>query len=226
MRDFSTGEFFYLVLATRWTIMLSLIAFCGGGAIGFVIAVARVLPGRRLAGRLMPYLAFGYIQLFQGTPLLMQIFIVYFGFGIMGYDVPALAAASVALTLYAAAFLGEIWRGCIQAIVKAQWEASASLGLGFLQQMRYVILPQAARIAIPPTVGFLVQVVKNTSLASIVGYIELTRAGQIINNATFEPFVVFMVVAALYFSLCFPLSALARRLERRLHVGHSDSQGP
>ena len=127
--------------------------------------------------------------------------------------------SGLALTIYAAAFLGEIWRGCIEAVPRTQWEASDCLGLNRVQQYTYVVLPQAVRIAIPPTVGFMVQIVKNTSLASVIGFVELARAGQIVNNSTFEPFAIFCVVAAIYFALCYPLSLAARALERRAHVG-------
>ena len=133
----------------------------------------------------------GYIELFQGTPLLMQLFLAFFGLGLFGIDVPAWLAAGVALILWTAAFLAEIWRGCVEAIAKGQWEASASLGMGYLQQMRYVILPQALRIAIPPTVGFSVQVVKGTALTSIIGFVELSKAGTVVTNATFQPFTVY-----------------------------------
>lgn len=214
IRQFGTGDFLYLVTAMQWTVMLSAIAFVGGGLLALVLTVLRVSPWRPAQ-----WLVTGYVQLFQGTPLLMQLFVFYFGFGIFGFDVPAIVAASTALVLYAAAFLADIWRGCIQAIPAGQWEAARALGLRFVLSVWLVILPQAVRIAVPPTVGFLVQVVKNTSLASIVGYVELTRAGQVINNATFQPFTVFLVVAGLYFALCFPLSLLSRRLERRLRTG-------
>src|SRR5436190_11817598 len=154
--------------------------------------------------------ASGYIQLIQGTPLLILLFLTYFGLGILGYKLIPLIAAAMALTLYAAAFLGEIWRGCIEAVPKTQWEASDCLGLNRFQQYAYVVLPQALRLAIPPTVGFMVQIVKNTSLASVIGFVELSRAGQIVNNSTFEPFVIFACVGALYFALCYPLSLVAR----------------
>lgn len=214
IRQFGTGDFLYLVTAMQWTVMLSVIAFVGGGLLGLALTILRVSPWRPAQ-----WLVTGYVQLFQGTPLLMQLFVFYFGFGIFGLDVPAIVAASTALVLYAAAFLADIWRGCIQAIPAGQWEAARALGLRFVLSVWLVILPQAVRIAVPPTVGFLVQVVKNTSLASIVGYVELTRAGQVINNATFQPFTVFLAVAGLYFALCFPLSLLSRRLERRLRTG-------
>jgi polar amino acid transport system permease protein len=106
------------------------------------------------------------------------------------------------------------------AVPKGQWEAAQSLAMGFGEQLRHVILPQALRIAVPPTVGFLVQVIKGTALASVVGFIELTRAGNMIANVTYAPFTVFACVALMYFALCFPVSLAAQSLERRLHVGH------
>jgi polar amino acid transport system permease protein len=124
----------------------------------------------------------------------------------------------LSLTLYVGAFLGEIWRGCIQAVPRTQWEASDCLGLNRFHQYAYVILPQAVRIATPPTVGFMVQVVKNTSLASVIGFVELTRAGQIVNNSTFQPLAVFLLVAAIYFAICYPLSIASRVLERKMNV--------
>jgi len=132
---------------------------------------------------------------------------------IMGLAINPWIAASIALTLHASAFLGEIWRGCIEAVPSGQREAATALGLRYYNRMRYIILPQAARIAVAPTVGFLVQLIKGTSLAAIIGFTELTRQGQIINNATFSPFLVFGTVAAIYFVLCWPLSLLAQRME-------------
>lgn len=205
-----------LLLAAQWTVLLSLIAFIGGALVGLAVCVARISknPGPRWAARI-------YIEVLQGTPLLMQLFLCFFGLSLIGLDVPPLVAAAVALTLYSSAFLGEIWRGCVEAIPKGQWEASASLALTYPEQMRYVILPQALRIAVAPTVGFAVQVVKGTALASIIGFVELTKAGTMINNATFQSFLVYGLVALLYFALCFPLSLLSRRLERRLNVARA-----
>jgi polar amino acid transport system permease protein len=160
----------------------------------------------------------GYVQLFQGTPLLMQLFLAYFGIALFGIQTSAWVAASVALTLYTSAYLAEIWRGCVAAIPKGQWEAADSLALSFGEKLRHVVLPQAVKIAVPPTVGFLVQVVKGTALASVIGFIELTKAGTMITNATFKPFVVYSCVALLYFVLCFPISLYAKTLERKLHV--------
>jgi polar amino acid transport system permease protein len=213
MVQFTSVHVYYLLDAAKWTILLSLLAFAGGAVLGMTLALARV---SRL--RVLQLLAAVYIQLVQGTPLLILLFLSYFGLSILGYRLNPIVAAGLSLTLYAGAFLGEIWRGCIQAVPRTQWEASDCLGLNRFHQYVYVILPQATRIAIPPTVGFMVQIVKSTSLASIIGFVELSRAGQIVNNSTFEPFFVFTCVAAIYFAMCYPLSVSSRYLERRLNV--------
>ena len=161
-----------------------------------------------------------YVQLFQGIPLLVQLFLAYYGLGLLGINTSAWVAAAVGLTLYASAFLSEIWRGCVAAVARGQWEAAQSLGLNFHEQLRHVILPQALRIAVAPTVGFLVQLIKGTALASVIGFMELTRVGKTIANATLNPFLVFGCVALCYFVLCYPVSRYARALERRLHAPH------
>lgn len=215
MVDFTVWDIFRnLLLAARWTVALSLIAFIGGGVLGLALLVARVAKWRGAQTFVT-----GYVQLFQGTPLLMQLFLAYFGLSLFGFDVSAWAAAALALTLYSSAFLTEIWRGCINAVPKGQWEASRALAMNLGEQLRYVIGPQAMRVAIPPTVGFLVQVVKGTALASVIGFIELTKAGTMISNATFRPFTVYACVALMYFVLCYPISAWSRTLERKMH-GH------
>ena len=201
----------FLLLAARWTLLLSAVAFAGGG-----VAALLLLFWRYAYPRSGVRLTSIYIQLLQGTPLLLQLFLVFFGLPLLGIDVSPLLAAGVALTLYAGAFLAEIWRGCVDAIPRGQWDASASLGMNFMTQMRYVILPQSLKIAVPPTVGFLVQLLKSTALASIVGFNELTRTGQIVANATFQPFLIYGLVAIIYFAMCYPLTVGSRVLERRL----------
>ena len=215
MVDFSIWDIFRnLLLAGRWTVALSLVAFIGGGLVGLALLVLRLtkIP-------VLDKLVGAYVQLFQGTPLLMQLFLSYFGIALFGINTSAWVAAAVALTLYTSAFLTEIWRGCVDAIPKGQWEASESLVLNFKEQLRYVVLPQAVKIAVPPTVGFLVQVIKGTALASVIGFVELTKAGTMITNATFKPFLVYSCLALMYFALCFPVSLMARRLERKLNRG-------
>lgn len=215
IREPNVLDLLYLLSAARWTLALTAISFIGGGLLGLLIMLMRVIPARPVN-----WLAVGWIQMIQGTPLLAQLFVFFFGFAIFGYRVSPWVAAGVAFSIYASAFLAEIWRGCVQAVPRTQWEASAALGLGFGQQLRYVIVPQAFRISIPPTVGFLVQLVKNTSLASVIGFVELTREGQITTGATFRPFTIYGIVAVLYFCICFPLSQWSQRLERKLNVAH------
>ena len=207
---FGPSQVAFLLQGAVWTIVLSVIAILGGGVLGLAVALCRVSP-------IMPVrqVASGYIQLVQGTPPLVAMFLLYFGLPGLGVNVPSLFAAGLALVVNVSAFLGEIWRGCIQSVPVAQWEAAECLALSSVQRMVRVILPQAVRLATPPTVGFSVQVIKNTSLASVVGFVELARAGQIVNNSVFEPFAIYAVIAVVYFALCYPLSRLSRTLERR-----------
>ena len=212
MVEFTFWDIAYqLLLALRWTVILSIIAFVCGGLLALALLVLRLsrLPGAVRAVSV-------YVQVFQGTPLLMQIFLTYFGLALMGFDTSPMVAACVCLTLYSAAYLCDIWRGCVESVPKGQWEASSSLAMSFAEQLRHVILPQAMRLGIAPTAGFMVQIIKGTALTSVIGFIEITKAGQLIANATFEPFMVYGCVAALYFALCFPLSLWSQRLERRM----------
>ena len=214
-----TDVTWFLLLAARWTLLLSAIAFVGG-----TVGATLLLLWRYGAPKIGQRATTIYIQAFQGTPLLLQLFLIFFGLPMLGVEVSPLLAAGLALTLYASAFLAEIWRGCVDAIPRGQWDASASLGMTFVIRMRLVILPQALKIAVPPTVGFLVQLVKSTALASIVGFDELTRSAQIVANATFLPLQIYGLAALIYFAICYPLTLASRRLERHLQVqSHSSS---
>lgn len=215
MNEFNFFEILLaLVKALQWTIILSLIAFAGGGILGLTATMMRIS-----SVKILRKISSFYIDFFQGTPLLMQLFLIFFGIPIvLGYDVPALVSASIALIFYASAYLADIWRGSVESISPTQWEAGTALGLSWLDQFRFVILPQAFKVSIPPTVGFLVQVIKNTSLTSIIGYVELTRRGQILNNLTFKPFIIFTMVGVIYFIVCYPLSLYSKRLEAKLTV--------
>ena len=204
-----------LLLAARWTIVLSLVAFAGGALVGLFVLFAR-----SSRNRVLRYASWSYIELFQGTPLLMQLFLAFFGLSLFGIETPAWLAAALALTLWSGAFLAEIWRGCVESIAKGQWEASGSLAMTYFEQMRHVILPQALRIAIPPTVGFSVQIVKGTALSSIIGFVELSKASTMITNASFRPFAVYGFAALMYFLLCWPLSRYSQHLEAKFHVAH------
>ncbi|MGJ7567071.1 amino acid ABC transporter permease [Variovorax sp. GB1R11] len=208
-------HFGFLLMGAWGTVQLSALAFVGGGLIGLAVALARVSPIKAVR-----VAAAGYIQVIQGTPLLVLMGVCFFGPNIAGIgSVPALAAAALAITIYASAFLGEIWRGCIQSVPRSQWEAAECLALTRWERMRRVILPQALRIATPPTVGFLVQIIKNTSIASlVVGYAELSYNAKVLNNSTFQPFLYFGCAVVLYFILCYPLSRWSRALERKLNA--------
>ncbi|OZI23907.1 amino acid ABC transporter permease [Bordetella genomosp. 9] len=216
MIAFSTWDILRnLLFSLPWTLALSAIAFVGGGLVGLLLLMLRL--GRP---RLFERPIAAYVQVFQGTPLLMQLFLVYFGLALAGVETSPMTAAVICFTLYASAYLTETWRGCVESIPQGQWEASASLALTFRQQLRHVIFPQALRLSVPPTVGLVVQIIKNTSLASVVGFVELTRTGQMIANVTFQPFTVYGLVALFYFALCFPCSLLGSWVERRMRIQH------
>lgn len=212
MQDFTLPQILSnLLVATRWTIILSAIAFIGGGLVGFLVMLMRISPLKPLK-----YLSLVYVEFFQGTPLLMQLFLAFFGLSVlMQVNLSPWIAASIALTTYSSAFLADIWRGSIEAIPQGQWEAANALGLHYFKQLRLVILPQAIQMSIPPTVGFAVQVIKGTSLASVIGFVELTRSASAISNVTFQPFLVFALAAGIYFCLCFPLSLWSKKLEQQ-----------
>ena len=212
MTDFTFGQILAnLLLAARWTIVLSIVSFVSGGLVGQAARDARVefdgAARRRKA-------------LYRSVP----------GHAVADATVhrvlrPAARRPTCRrgsrprrATFFTSAYLAEIWRGCVEAVPKGQWEASASLAMSYVEQLRHVILPQAARIAIAPTVGFGVQAVKDTALVSIIGFTELTKVGIAISNATFRPFVVYGLVALIYFALCYPLTRYARTLQRRWHA--------
>lgn len=193
--------------------MLSVIAILGGGLIGFVLLILRLLQIKPL-GVLISL----YVELFQGTPLLMQLFLFYFGLALFGIDTSVWISASAALILYAAAYLTEIWSGCIRAVPKGQSLAAKSLGLDFIQELKYIIFPQAYKLSIAPTVGFLVQLIKGTAITSVIGFVELTKSASMISNVTFKPFLVFSSVALIYFVICFPISWLATKIESKISL--------
>ncbi|MEP2945438.1 MAG: amino acid ABC transporter permease [Lentilitoribacter sp.] len=205
---------FQLIEATQYTIYLSLIAFIGGGLMALLITLMRIAPNKRFNK-----IAIGYIWLFQSTPLLMLLFL--FGLGaprLFNVDIDPWFAASTALTLYASAYIADVWRGAIQSLPVGQWEGGKALGFKFFRTLRLIIFPQAFKISIPPTVGFMVQIIKATSLAYIIGFHDLMAIGKRWANAPVdgtEPFIIFPLMAFIYFGLCFPLAQLARRLEAR-----------
>ena len=211
-------QILYLLDGAWGTLLLSVLTFLFAALLGLTIALMRVSDVAIVRNT-----AFGYINIIQGTPLLVIMGICFYGPSIFGAaETSPLFAAVLALTVHSAAFLGEIWRGCIESVPHNQWEAAECLGLGRIQRMFQIILPQALRIATPPTVGFMVQIVKNTSFASLViGFAELSYNAKILNNSTFQPFLYFGAAAVLYFCICYPLSWFSLRLERKLTIART-----
>lgn len=213
IRSFGFSEFLFILDGAKWTVILSILAFTFGGLGGLVVAL-----GRTSGKRWLRYLMATYIQIFQGTPLLIQLFFVYFGLPILGIRVDIWVALIIGLSLHASAFLGEIWRGSIQAVSSGQDEAARALGIGYFHRMKDVVLPQAFRIGLPATIGFLVNLIKGTALAALLGLTELTRSGQLMANITFEPMKVYGTVGLIYFIICVPLTYYSARIEKRLNT--------
>lgn len=211
IHQLGTNDFLYILSATRWTLLLSAFAIVGGAIVGLLLVTMRLVTFRPLG-----WLAIGYVQFFQATPPLMQLFLVFYGGSLFGIRFEAWTAALIAFSLYSSAYLCDIWIGCIRAIPRHQWEGSRALSFPEPLTILLVVAPQALKISVPPTVGFLVQLIKTTSLAAIVGFVELVRAGQFINNSTLRPLIVYGFVACIYFVLCWPLSLWGQSLEKKL----------
>ncbi len=213
MDEFTVSQILInLLVAAKWTIILSAIAFVVGGIVGFLITLMRIS-----SIKWVKFLSLVYIEFFEGTPLLLQLFLAFFGISVVfGINLSPLVAATLALTAFTSSFLADIWRGSIEAIPRGQWEASSALGFGYFKQLRLVVLPQAVKLSIAPTVGFLVQVIKGTSLASVIGFAEISRVATQINNVTLKSLLVFSLAGLLYFALCYPLSAWSQQLEKKL----------
>lgn len=180
MFGISIEQLFFIFKGAGWTLVLSAMGYVGGTIVGLPLALAR-----SRGGAVLRTVSGAYVQLVQGIPLPVIMFVVYFGISIEGFDLPALVAAGLAMTAYSSAYLGEIWQGCIQAVPRTQWEAAECLALRPVQRVVYVILPQALRMAIAPTVGFLVQIIKNSSYAVVIGFFDLTYSSRVVNNSTF-----------------------------------------
>lgn len=184
-------------------VLLSTVA---GGAIGLL-----------LTSKIKPLKTFfvGYVYVFRGLPLLLQLFMVYYGLPYLGVEISTEVTVLVVFTLYGGAYIAEIIRGSIEAIPRGQWEAAQCLGMSYLSIVRQVILPQAMKIALPPLVGFYIGMIKDTSIASVIGCVDVLRSGRRVINVISQPFTVYAMVALLFFVICYPLSKLVDKLERR-----------
>lgn len=200
-----------LLLGFWFTIILTVVTIITSTILGFVVALGRTarVPGLGLVLR-------GYLELFRGTPLLIQILFIYFGSAYLNLTgVTVFAAIVIAMTLYYGAYISEIFRAGFESVPYGQQEAGRSLGLSRFHVVRDVIVPQTVTIVRPPLVGQYISLVKGTALASVIGYADLVRQGQGIIDRIGSPFAVFLVVAALYFVISYPMSLVERHLEKR-----------
>lgn len=227
MRDSSDGQVLPVHSAFTWidllplaqgallTLALCVVAGVVGTILGLILAVAQNCPLRvlRWLGRL-------YVTVVRGIPLLVIVFFVYFGIPLLfpSISLNGFVTAAFALTGFATAYMAEIFRGSIEAVPVGQTEASAALGLGYFRRLLYVIFPQMLKIAVPPGIGFLIALVKDSSLVTVIGFVELTSAGNIVSNLTGNPIVTYLVVAAFYFVICYAISSLGRWYESRTGV--------
>lgn len=193
------------------TVLLSLAAIATGTLVGLLVAAVRTSRIPVLA-----QLARGYLEVFRGTPLLIQMLFIYFGAAYLsGFAISVFGAALLALTLYQGAYIAEVFRAGIEAVPRGQWEASRVLGLSRVQTFGGVILPQTRAIVLPPLVGQYLSLIKDTSIAVVIGYVELVRQGQAVIDRVGDPTSSYLAVAVLYFVICYPLSVLVRRMERK-----------
>jgi polar amino acid transport system permease protein len=193
------------------TVLLSLAAIATGTALGLLVAAVRTSRIPVLA-----QLTRGYLEVFRGTPLLIQMLFIYFGAAYLNLaGITVFGAALLALTLYQGAYIAEIFRSGIEAVPKGQWEAARVLGLGRVRTFVSVVLPQTRAIVLPPLVGQYLSLIKDTSIAVVIGYVELLRQGQAVIDRVGDPATTYLAVAVLYFVICYPLSLLVRRMERK-----------
>lgn len=200
------------LMAGAWiTIQLTVYSIVIGVVLGLILALLRISKNRLLSA---PTIA--YIEFVRGTPLLVQIFMIYFGLGSLGINVPDFASGLIALSLNSSAYNAEIFRAGIQSISKGQMEAARSLGLSYPQSMAYVVVPQAFRFCLPPLGNEFIALLKDSSLVAIIGISDLMRVGREINGRTLRSIEVFGYVSIVYLLMTLPLSQLVNALERKL----------
>ena len=204
-----------LLQASLKTLGITLVGFLIAVVLGLLLAIAR---RSRQAWLSWPVALL--IEFIRSTPLLIQVYFLYYVLPNYGVNMTAMQAGIIGIGVHYACYLAEVYRGGLDSVARSQWEAVVALNFAPWTAYRAVILPQAMKIAIPPTVGFSVQVIKGTALTSIIGFVELSKAGTIVTNATFQPFTVYGLGAPIYFALCWPLSKSSQFLERKLNVAH------
>ncbi len=205
-----------LVKGLATTIWISWLALILGGLIGAVVGTARTSPWR-----VMRFSALVYTEVFRSIPPLLLVFGVFFGLKYMtGLDLSPFTAATLALTVVASSFMSEVVRAGLMSVGRGQWDAAWSAGMRTRQILRYIVWPQAIRVMLPPSVGVYIGTLKDSSLASVIGYVELTKAGLLIRETTGVSFEVFLIVAALYFTINYGISRGGAALEGKFHYVH------
>jgi polar amino acid transport system permease protein len=199
------------LLSAAWlTLQLALAALVIGLVVGMVVALLRMSRNRRIAR-----LAVAYVELFRGTPALVQLFILYFGFTAIGIEFSSFQAATIGLGLNASAYLSEVYRAGIEAVPKGQFEAAQTIGMTRFKTLRWVVLPQAIRVVQAPIGNVAISLLKDTSVASLIATPDLMLRAQDLSSVYFMPLETYLIVGCMYFVLCFPLSIAVRMLERK-----------
>lgn len=207
-----------LLRGVGYTLVFAVASMLGGLLLGFPLAIARILPSR-----LARWPASTYVSLMRGTPLLVQIFVIYYGLPSIGISFSPLTAGVLALSLNAGAYLSESLRGAILGVHAGQWSASYSIGLNYWQTLRYIIIPQAIRIAVPSMSNTLISLIKDTSLVSVITVTELMLATKEIIAVTFRPLPLYLAAAAIYWCLSLCFERLQSRLETKLGQAHKSN---
>lgn len=205
-----------LLQGAGYTLLFALASMIGGLAIGLPVALMRIAPWTvvRLPASL-------YVSLMRGTPLLVQIFVIYYGLPSVGIEFTPVTAGVLALSLNAGAYLSESLRGAIRAVSEGQWRASFSLGLGYWQTLHHIVMPQALRIAVPSMSNTLISLIKDTSLVSVITMTELMLATKEVIAVSFQPLPLYLAAACIYWALSLFFEAIQRRAERRLNRAHA-----
>ena len=213
---FSYYNVLFLLEAMAATLALSVVGCVVGSLLGLPLAVIR----RTRSWLLFPvrFVAIVTVEFFRRVPVLVILMLVFFFFNAFSLNIPVFIIALIAMSIIAGAFMAEIFRAGIESIHQNQWDAAATLNLGFLQTIRWVILPQAWRLMVPPAFGFFLVFIKDTAFASQIGVLELTFAGKALNQKAFSASLVFGTVLILYFALSYPLARLGTWMEGRLGV--------
>lgn len=200
-------DWLFILRGAGITMFLCLNAMVFGSILGLIIGTMRTSKFS-----ILNYISGAYIYVIRGTPLLMQLFLVYYGLPVFfRIIVSAYTTALVGLTIYAAAYLAEIVRAGLQSVDKGQKDAAKALGMTSLQEFRSVVLPQALKVIVPPAFGFFIALIKDSSLVAIIGFIELTRSSRMVISRTYRPFTIYLGVALIYFVICYGFSIISRK---------------